>query len=118
MFKMLTYPPSLPADALDDLITNIEGFTVLTNRQQVLLDAWNVQGYLQGLIFGVPNPPAPTKNVAKHQDAVAGLKLLKAGTTTTSTIDWQAILNWIITVIQSLLNGVFPAGTIPTKAGA
>lgn len=103
---MLAYPTSLPTDALDDLISQIEHATILSNSQQVGLDAWNLQGYLQSVVIGSPASPA------SHADAIAALKALRTAGSTSSltTIDWGAILQWILTLIESLLQGALPAG--------
>lgn len=112
---MLAYPSSLPVDALDDLITNLENVTLLTNSPAVCLDAWNLIGF--GLSVVVGSPPTPPANVnakssvvapCSHADGIAALKTLKAGGVI--TVDWMAIIQWLESIIAALLQGVLPAG--------
>lgn len=116
---MLAYPSSLPVDSLDDLITNLENVTLLTNAPSVCLDAWNLIGY--GLSIVVGAPPIPPANVnakssvvapCSHADGLAFLKTLKSAPKApgTGTVDWLAIIQWLESIITALLQGVLPAG--------
>jgi hypothetical protein len=109
---MLAYPTSLPVDSLDDLISNLENVTLLTNASSVCLDAWNLIGY--GLSISIGSPPVPPPTKAKvvapcsHADGIAAMKTLKAGGVI--TVDWMAIIQWLEGIISALLQGVLPAG--------
>jgi hypothetical protein len=51
---MVNYPETLPSDAIDTLINIIR--TKSSNKEQIGLALWNLQGYAQSMILPVPMP--------------------------------------------------------------
>lgn len=55
---MIAYPDNLPLACVQYVINAVRNRTVAADKQEFFLCLWNVQGYLQRTLIGVPENPS------------------------------------------------------------
>ena len=90
---MVAYPDSLPTECVGELIRIVRGGTIVPERAAFAANAWNVQGYLQGVILGDPDP---------LPQAVPQLRDLYEALTLPQAIP-EAIPPWVFTLIAAIV---------------
>src|SRR5688572_8653978 len=109
-----SYPASFPSECITSAVSIFRGgrASIVSERQTLGLDIFNVQGYAQRVFIGVPDEPHA--NFGAVNEAEAGEQVQELCATSSAAVglhgaeqfgavDWRAALKWFLANIVPLI---------------